>query len=415
MTPDSSSEKNFRRNTLGITIAEAFWGLGLPVLVESTFLQIFMKNLGASDTAIGLMPGLFAAGIGIFAVFASLLTSHLKSKKGPVIITHVISSFPAILYGVLLMNRGYGPGSVEIFLAFYLLFSFTIGITLPVWLNYISAIFRENQIFRAHSVMLIAQISCRFIGGLAIAKFVEIKGLSAESMGICFIVTGVLLMTGSLMYMITREEGDEDRQQVRAHSLRSLAVSMKEIITEKNYMLFQLSNIDIYACVTIITFYANYAVVFHGIEKSAAAGLFIASIQAGAVLSHLVLGWFSLFNLKSKYYYSKICGLSAVSVLLLFSSFWGFIAAGALLGMSRGGQTISYTPAVKLLSGRKDATDYFALTPLMMLPFSFGVPFSAGLFLEYSVVQGETGYRVLFAAMGLLIFISFLILRRVRL
>jgi hypothetical protein len=85
--------------------------------------------------------------------------------------------------------------------------------------------------------------------------------------------------------------------------------------------------------------------------------------------------------------------------------------ASILIGLARGAQTIAYSPAVKMISGRKDATDYFSVTPLIMLPFSFGIPFSGGMFLEHAGLPGGSGYRTLFAAMGVLIIISAVFIR----
>ena len=51
-------DQYFRRNTVGISSVEFFWGLGIPVVMESTFLQLFLRNLGANNFLIGLIPSL---------------------------------------------------------------------------------------------------------------------------------------------------------------------------------------------------------------------------------------------------------------------------------------------------------------------------------------------------------------------
>ena len=62
-------DQYFRRNTFGISSVEFLWGLGMPVVVESTFLQLFLRNLGASNFLIGLIPTLFSGGVAVFALF----------------------------------------------------------------------------------------------------------------------------------------------------------------------------------------------------------------------------------------------------------------------------------------------------------------------------------------------------------
>jgi len=59
---DTQKDTNFKRNIAGTAGVGFFWGLGFPIVQESTFLQLFRKNLGASSFAIGivpLMPGIF--------------------------------------------------------------------------------------------------------------------------------------------------------------------------------------------------------------------------------------------------------------------------------------------------------------------------------------------------------------------
>ena len=48
-----NKDRYFLQNVIGISGVEFLYGLGLPVVVESTFLQIFLKKLGASNFAIG--------------------------------------------------------------------------------------------------------------------------------------------------------------------------------------------------------------------------------------------------------------------------------------------------------------------------------------------------------------------------
>jgi len=58
----------------------------MPVVVESTFLQLFLRNLGASNFLIGLIPTLFSGGVAVFSLFAGTLTGHVEHKRPAVIL-----------------------------------------------------------------------------------------------------------------------------------------------------------------------------------------------------------------------------------------------------------------------------------------------------------------------------------------
>ena len=46
-------DRFFARNTASVVAVETFWGLALPLVVESTFLQLYLRSIGASATVIG--------------------------------------------------------------------------------------------------------------------------------------------------------------------------------------------------------------------------------------------------------------------------------------------------------------------------------------------------------------------------
>lgn len=96
----------FLQNVIGISAVEFLWGLGLPIVIESTFLQLFLKSLGASSFAIGLIPFFFFIGSSVFALLSSYLTSGLAFKRQAVIILHLVSGASLLLFGISLFVFG---------------------------------------------------------------------------------------------------------------------------------------------------------------------------------------------------------------------------------------------------------------------------------------------------------------------
>ena len=160
----------------------------------------------------------------------------------------------------------------------------------------------------------------------------------------------------------------------------------------------------------MISFYAVYAVHFHGIGRADAAGLFVACVHLGGISSTLVFGWFNLFPLKYKYVASKIFALAGIGLVMAADGLSGFLAASVFLGACRGITLFAFSPAVKRLSGKDDTTDYFAAFPVLTLPMSFGVPFLCGIFLDAAALPGIAAYRAVFASMGALILVSMVFL-----
>ena len=100
-----------------------------------------------------------------------------------------------------------------------------------------------------------------------------------------------------------------------------------KIVREKNFCWFLLSTLEGTACITVLSFYANYAVEHRGVSQAVAAGLFTVFIYAGAVSSNVLLGTLNLLSLKGKYIASKLCALAGIGMILAAPSAAFFLAA----------------------------------------------------------------------------------------
>jgi len=79
---------------------------------------------------------------------------------------------------------------------------------------------------------------------------------------------------------------------------------------------------------------------------------------------------------------------------------WVFYLASLVFGASRGTRQMVFAPAVKRLSGAGDATLYFAVSYILALPFSTGLPLLHGAFLDRFARWGAWSYRGMFLGMA---------------
>ncbi len=400
-------DKYFTVNAFGISAVEVLWGLGLPVIIESTFLQLFLKSLGASNQTIGLIPAIMGTGIAIFSLMSAYLTSHLVHKRRAVILSHILTSIPIFTFGVILFITGQTPYTITLFLLFYVLGSLGLGLTIPIWQNFIVKIFSESRTIPAISIMMLSQTAAKLAGSFLILRYVEQFSFSPRSASIVFIILGILFFTGSFFFLFVKEvQSDEDLIEKDAHSIMTLLQAVIDIIHNKKFMLYLLATVEAFTCITIISFYANYAVEYHSISRSLAAGMFVGFIYAAGIIMNILFGWFNFLSLKNKLIISRISALCAIAVLLTANSITGFLATSFLLGSSRSLSSLCFSPAVKKLSCSNDATDYFAVSQAITLPFSFGIPFASGYFLDSFSNLGIHSYTILFSICGLLVLIS---------
>jgi hypothetical protein len=394
----------------GISSVEFSWGLGLPIVIESTFLQLFIKSLGGSSFAIGLIPTFFFIGSSIFALFASYLTSSLQFKRTAVVVLHLVSGISLLLFGWFLYFFGHVSFIILIFFLAYGIFSLSLGMTLPVWLNYLVDILSEEKSVSGIALMLIVQNIAKLIGAFVIVKVVDAYAFSQTSSAMIFVTVGVLFTFGSLFFLFTKEVPDPENSVKRFRSSFHTYIldSFRHLFANKNFLLFLAGDFEFYIVVTVISFYADYATSYCGIDPAIAAGVFVGCIYSGAIAANFFLGTLGWFSLKRKYLFSKLLSLVAIVLLIGFSDLWSFFVASVLLGTARGTRMVSIAPATKRLSGLADSTSYFAVAPLVTLPLASGLPMIAGKFLDlYSYLEGDA-YRIVFAGCAVLIATTFL-------
>ncbi len=397
----------FRRNVAGVASVEFFWGLGFPIVLESTFLQLFLKNLGASSFLIGIVPALFILSSSCLPILASYITRNIHYKKFIVLLAHFIPAIFIFILGwlMLFIRQSY---VLPLFFGFYAIFSMTLGIAIPIWLNYLTRIFPKNKTVPGLGYMMLSQNGAKIISSFFILKTVEKYAFSQQSCALIFILTGTVFMLGALCFTFTREVKDKDVPEPNTESFISHTLnSGREVLANKKFITYLAADLDFYVIVVILSFYANYATGYYDISQAIAAGAFVACIYAGSVSVNILFGTLDLLELKQKFVLSKSLSLTSLLLLIFVPGNWSFFLVSFLLGMVRALRNIVYTPSVKKFSGKTDATSYFAMAPFFTLPIGFGFPLLFGKGLDLLAHLGVNSYRVLFAITIVFILVTF--------
>jgi MFS family permease len=404
---DAIKDKYFSRNASGVALVEFFWGLGFPVVLESTFLQVFLKKVGASDFLIGLVPAILVAGFSILPLVSSYMTRNIESKRKVVLYLHLVSSCATLGYGILLFFIQGTSWILPAFFIAYVIFSLCLGLTFPVWLHYLVKIFSEHKSIKGLSIMYLAQNTAKIISSLFILKVVEVYALSLDSAAWIFLGSGLLFLIGSLCFVFTKELPYETAPSFIGSSFFShTKETLLEMIRNKNMVTYLIGDLDNYVIITAISFYAVYATQHYGITDYTAAGLFVAFIYSGSILSNLALGTMGLLSLKQKFISTKLVGMAALAILIFSPNFAGFLTASLLLGFCRGTRSIIYSPCIKKFGNKEETTGFFAAAPLLTIGFGSGFPVLFGKSLDWMARMGSTAYQLMFGLSFVIIMIT---------
>jgi len=396
---DRFKDACFRRNVAGVSMVEFFWGLGFPIVLESTFLQLFLKQLGASSLAIGLVPSFFVAGISCFPLFASYISRNYRHKRPLVAILHLGCALFVFIFGLILSMVDDSGGVLPIFFLCYGLFSICLGLTIPVWLNYMVRIFSEARTVPGLGYMMLAQNIGKVISSFFILKVVERYAFSLQSSAWVFMITGLLFTVGSLSFFTTREIADPDGDSPDTSSFFDHTKALfGEILKNHRFLVFLAADLDFVVILTVMSFYATYATGFYQVPPSVAAGGFVACIYGGSITVNIFLGAMNLLSLKQKFILSKCVTLVMLSLLICFPGQLTFFLISYMLGFSRAIRNMVYAPSIKRLSGKDDVTAYFSLAPVLTLPITAGFPLLFGKLLDALAFMAEDSFKLLFGA-----------------
>ena len=406
-SPSVKSESpHFLRNTTGITAVEFFWGMGMPVLIDSTFLQLFLRSLGASYFLIGLLPVFLGISVPVFSIVSAYVNARVVSKRKSVLLYHMATATPIALFGLFLLIFHPEEGILHLFLMVYLLFSIGIGFTLPAWHSFIVSLFTHKDSIRALSVMYIMQSISKLTGSFVIYRTVAKYALSIQGAAVVFTFAGVILFTGALLFLITHEEYDPADREPGFGGPRNFLRNLGRIFESRDFRTFIGSDFSYFAVIAALSFYGNYAREYGAVPEEIVAGAFVALGYFGGIISQVLFGWLNLCSLKDKFVISKVLGILGILFLIPAAGTPAFLLCAVILGASRSIRMLIYAPAVKALAQTKDTTSHFALISLIELPFSMGLPLFSGLFLDRFTSFGVGSYRVLFTVLALLVIIS---------
>jgi MFS family permease len=394
---EKSKDDYFGRNVAGVAGVEFLWGLGFPLVMESTFLQLFLKSLGASSFTVGIVPSLFIFCISTCPLFSTYLSRNYRHKRTLVALLHMLSGSGILAFGLLLPALSRVEDVLLLFFACYTVFSLCLGLTIPIWYDYLTRIFSDSKTVPGLGYMMLAQNIGKVVSSFFILKIVDSYAFSLASSAWVFIATGLLFIVGSLSFFTTKEIAvSKDFGRDTLSFFKHTGQSFREILGNRLFLVYLAADLDIYVILTVLSFYANYATSFYAVPQAVAAGAFVACIYAGSITVNIFLGAMNLLNLKQKLYLSKSVTFLLLVLLAFFPSFATFFLISYFLGVGRAIRNMVYPPSVKKFAGKTDTTAYFALAPILTLPVGSGFPLLFGQTLDSLAFMGADAYRLLF-------------------
>lgn len=398
--PPDERERHYVRNLALLTAVETGWGFGMAFGFSASFIQLVMRQYGASDTQIGFLAAQW--GFSTFPmVLAGYFTGHLRRKKSVVVWGHYLCVIPVALLAAAVAWVPSNSAKIWCILAAEYAFGLSVGVLIPIWLTFMGKVMPPKKMGSGFGVTFFFQtLAGAGAGQLAAWILVRWPGNVAACIGI----TAVVMAVANVFFLPVREPEAEAAQRPAAF-LPFLRELFGQLRTHPQMRALLAAELLFCAQYGIVGFYAARAADFGG---NAATGATFTSVVAIAQAFSALLGGWLVDRIGPKPVLAA--GRLAVAVAAVFA--WRATGIGALIpaalcvGAFWGVRSSAGFAMFREVSGREEVTSLYGLFTLVVAPFAAAVPLVAG----WGLSRHHWGAPGLFAVCGALVLVSVAVL-----
>jgi MFS family permease len=363
------------QNTIYLGLVELFWGVGMNLISMSAILPVMMKDLGATHLQIALIPAMASVGVGLPQILSPKFFGRLTKLKFPLIFIHIPVTLPVLVASAMLYNNIGNP--VAVILSVWTAHCFSIGLVLPLWLNYMAKILDPAKRGRAFGMIFFSQTVAGAFGVWA-ASNIYGATFNAGRSSVLFLLAFLAMFFGTFFFFGTKEKSFEGVSHTPFVSIASLIRKYRWLLS-----MFVFRWI-LRGCYLIISSF--YIVDF--MERRSGASSVAISIGTFLLLSQavssLILGRLAdHINNKIPTIFSSVIFL--VSTLLLFFSNFAlsYILLAVALGIYVSSEFTTQNNWMMALSEPEDRHAVLAWFGFMNTVPQMIFPFLGGLIMDY--------------------------------
>lgn len=370
-----TEQQILQRNFVVNIFDGALFAFGMSLVSLQTVLPVFVKRMGGSAIAVGLIPVLWTFGFNFPQILIANYVQRIPFKKKLFLKTALFQRMPWFLLALMVyFIISHVDSSVGIMVFFILFFLAAVAgsINLPIWFDLIAKLTPvglRGRLFAARNVL---GGVLGVLGGWIVERVLEtIEYPTNFALLFVFATCGMML---SYIFLTMLKEG-RAVMPLKHIEYKEYFLNLPEILKhQKNFRNFLISDALLIAATMSSAFYAVHAIDKFSLSDSSA-GVFTIVIMATTIIGNLFFGSVAdQFGHKVNLLFSA--GSTALSCLIaLFASTAGFyliVFIGSALTVGLTG--ISRLAIVAELCSEEERPTYVALTNMVTAPFVlFGI------------------------------------------
>ena len=189
------------RNFVWVLVLECTWAVGTWLSSPITVLPQFLLRLGGTAAWVSLLPGLWALGTGLGALFLGPLVAHRRRVARFAGWLHYVALLAWPLLGGVAwaVHAGWLPPSagLPLSLAVLLAFDVMMGVLMQLYFLMLSRVFPERGRGRWFSALFAVSSVVGLLGPVIAARWFIREDAGLDDYGNLFVTTGALFAAGS--------------------------------------------------------------------------------------------------------------------------------------------------------------------------------------------------------------------------
>jgi len=363
---------------------EIFWGVALALISVAAIIPVFLAHLGASNAVLGAIPLVWTLATNIPGVFASHFTGHLPLRKGAVFWFHVLAGIPWILAAAWfgLAGRHGGTTDIAVFLTLWGGAWAFMGLTIPVWINFIGKVTRPELRARTFGVIFFFQTLMGVVGGWVANRILASNLPFPQNYAIGFLVAGICMSVGAFFFFPVRE--DPGATETRGDAWETVLRHVREVMADRGgvrtYLAIMILSVGGWL---LISYYPVFAEKRFGLSMRDSA-VFTAVFMAGQMLGSVVTG-----IVGDRFGYAKVAVFAMCALVAGFLlAIWGnshvyYYATAFVAGLYIVADRLALFNLSMAFSPHDDNTAYLGAIPALTAPILAVVAGSAGMFIDW--------------------------------
>lgn len=394
--PRDEREVHYVRNLALLTTVETGWGFGMAFGFSASFVQLVLRQLGASGSQIGFLAAQWGFGT-LFMVIAGYFTGHLRRKKTVVVWGHFLCVIPVAFLAAALAWVPSNSAKVWCVLGAEYGFGLSVGMLVPIWLTFMGKIMPPGKMGRGFGITFFFQ-TLAAVGAGVIASFILKRHPGAVPQLVA--ATAVVMALANFAFLPVREP-DTDAGATPGAFVPFMRGLFAELRGETRFRNMLFAEILFCAQYGVVGFYAARAADFGGqVADGATFTIAVAGAQAVAALAG---GWLvDRFGPKPVLVAGRLALVAASFFAWRATSIHALLPAAICVGAFWGVRSAAGFAMFRAVLGKEEVTSLYGLFTLLVSPFTIAVPLLAG----WGLGRHFWSPPALFAVCGSLAFLS---------